>query len=337
MIGILTDPGVGGTFLTWSLHYLAGHNEYYSVRNRQRVELPTNPVVFKNAHQFKPNQPTTHSTYQEIILDLLNTETTGFHTIYFHNFFGSTSTQDTGTELAIQHLCQHADKIVTLFQSKEFNYQLRYIPRDSVPNWFDPTEQLTDADDIWENFTDYFFKESKDLFQKQQLINKWDQREFLALNLRPFNPLTINGMFNYNVSHYALDTVELYNTFDESVKDLATYLEIRIDQDRYKLWNNIYHTWKKIHTQQQMFTWYFDKIINYIINGYSMDLTRFNLDIVQEACIQHYLIYNHNLNFKTWQLEKFTNTEHLHTLLESNMHPVSNYQHNTTEKRCVFK
>ena len=53
-----------------------------------------------------------------------------------------------------------------------------------------------------------------------------------------------------------------------------------------------------------------------------MDLTRFDLDVIQEAFIQRELIYKHNLNLKTFQLEKFINTQQLHNLLEPNIHPL---------------
>jgi hypothetical protein len=49
-----------------------------------------------------------------------------------------------------------------------------------------------------------------------------------------------------------------------------------------------------------------------------MDLNRFNLDIVQEAAIQHILLYKHSLSIKTWQLEKFNNTKQINALLEPN-------------------
>ena len=74
-----------------------------------------------------------------------------------------------------------------------------------------------------------------------------------------------------------------------------------------------------------LFVAYFDKIINYIIEGYELNLDKFNLDLVQEAAIQHELIYKHNLNLKTWQLTKFTNTRQLHNLLEPNIHPLTTY------------
>jgi hypothetical protein len=91
------------------------------------------------------------------------------------------------------------------------------------------------------------------------------------------------------------------------------------------MWIKIYADWKKFHYQRLMFCWYFDQIVNYIINGYYMDLSRFNLDIMQEACIQHHLIYQHDLNLKTFNLKKFYNTQQLHQLLEKNPHPLPQY------------
>ena len=90
----------------------------------------------------------------------------------------------------------------------------------------------------------------------------------------------------------------------------------------YQKWLLIYNQWKNVHKQKLMFVWYFDTIINNILQGIDFDLIRFNLDITQEATIQHFLIYKHNLNFKTWQLIKFTNTRQLHELLEPNIHPL---------------
>ena len=54
-----------------------------------------------------------------------------------------------------------------------------------------------------------------------------------------------------------------------------------------------------------------------------MDLESFELDIMQEAAIQRELIYKYNLNFKTWQLEKFQSTRQLHALLEPNIHSLN--------------
>ena len=61
-------------------------------------------------------------------------------------------------------------------------------------------------------------------------------------------------------------------------------------------------------------------IIESILKNNYIDLTKFNLDIVQEATIQHELLYKHNLNLKTWQLEKFMDSKQLHSLLEPNIY-----------------
>jgi hypothetical protein len=63
-----------------------------------------------------------------------------------------------------------------------------------------------------------------------------------------------------------------------------------------------------------------DEIINLIIEGRPMDLKRFDLDVLQESVIQHFLLYKHNLNLKTFGLEKFENTLQLHNLLEPNVY-----------------
>jgi hypothetical protein len=93
-----------------------------------------------------------------------------------------------------------------------------------------------------------------------------------------------------------------------------------MDEDRYQKWLPIYNIWKRNHTTGLRFSWYFESIINNILQGIDFDLVRFDLDIQQEAAIQHVLIYKHNLNLKTWQLTKFTNTKQLHQLLEPNTH-----------------
>jgi len=57
-----------------------------------------------------------------------------------------------------------------------------------------------------------------------------------------------------------------------------------------------------------------------------MDLSRFELNLNQEASIQHVLIYKYDLNLKTWGLEKFpNNTKKLHELLEPNIHKITQY------------
>ena len=67
IIGIIADGNKGGTFLSWTLHYLAGHKEYFSCQDGKFIELPTNILTDVNAHGFQPNQPNTLIQFKEYL------------------------------------------------------------------------------------------------------------------------------------------------------------------------------------------------------------------------------------------------------------------------------
>jgi hypothetical protein len=331
MIAVLADPHAGGTFLTWSLHYLAGHKKYYNAKIQSWEPLVDNPVTTINAHGFTPNLSTTVDMFNRLLNAITKTPTDTFHTMYLHNTEFITkdkivSSYNAETVACITKIMEVVNKRIVLTTKQEHSlYHSKYTQRMLTQKWTDQSTFNKTNDEQHNDFINFFFNESQQVWSQQQLDNIWDRREFLALNCRPFNIIRITPNINLTQNHYTIDTFDLYNTFDESVIALFDYLEVKIDRSNLNLWYDVYQTWRKIHFNRLIFVWYFDQIINYIIHGYDMDLSRFNLDIVQEATIQHYLIYKHNLNLKTWQLEKFKNTKQLHNLLEPNTHLLGNY------------
>ena len=325
MIAVLTDPAVGGTFLTWSLHYLAGHQQYYLAQNESYIDVPLDPLTDRNSHNFKPNQPSSLDSFNDIFNILLNCPTDDFHTIYFHNFKYSTESVNADQVVAVNRLVDKKVKIVVASNSKNSNlYNVCYTPRSDITwSWHNPDYKLTTPDDIFKDFVTHFFSDSMSAWGDTNLISYWDRREFIALNFKFDKTVHIEPNIDVAVDYYTVDTMELFNTFDVEVVDLFDYLDCPIDYSRWNHWINIYSNWRKKHYKRLQFMWYFDKIIDYVINGRNFDLSRFDLDLMQEATIQHELIYKHNLNLKTWQLEKFSNTKQLHQLLEPNIHNLS--------------
>jgi len=324
LIAVLTDPAVGGTFLTWSLHYLAGHDVYFSAKNNSTVELPGNPLTKINSHNFIANQPLTIDEFTQVFDCLIHQPTDTFHTVYLHNFIHSTESADADLERSIDLIAEHAEKIVVVSNSENSNlYHAAYELRSGTAHLWSTNKVVNDPDEIFNDFVEHFFKHSADKWNALELTDPWDRREFIALNFDFNKTLHIKPNVDPNISCYNIDTMELFNTFDHGVKDLFEYLEIPIANERYLTWCDIYHTWQEQHRNRMQFVWYFDTIINGILHGEDIDLTRFQLDLVQEAAIQNHLIYNYNFNLKTWQLEKFTNTQQLHNLLESNFHDLS--------------
>jgi len=321
LISILTDPAVGGTFLTWSIHFLAGDKQYFSTKDNAWKTICDNPISeHNNAHQFKANQPLNKIEFDKIFSQLTNTSTSNFHTVYFHNFQHSTESYCKDLSSSISQLSEINSKIVKLTVNKKHHlYNVKYNPRTVIPKWTDNTLPLS-INEYWDDFIEFFYKKDIQQWRESNLTSIWDRREFLALNLRPEKYINIGSNINLKLPHYSIDSFDLYNTFDQTVDCLFDFLELTIDVNQKQQWDIVYRQWQKIHTQSMLFVWYFDEIIDAVINNYYMDLSRFKLDLIQESIIQHHLIYNHNLNLKSWQLDKFTDTRQLHNLLESNPH-----------------
>lgn len=317
MIAILADPGVGGTFLTWSIYYLSGKTHYFSAQHGI-LEVPQNPLTANNAHGFASNVIWNEADFENFFPKILNQPTT--ECIYIHQFFKHVGTQD-----AVSTVCNHATKIVVLSLTEDqVLYNCKYTKRaDAVPAHLTDC-MLSDSNDVYNDFVLYFYKDSKEQWDNKNLTNVWDKREFIALSFDPFVHNSILNYINPATTYHQIDTMDMWTNFDQSVTELFDYLGTELNQSRYQSWLPIYTHWKQQHTNRLRFMWYFKPIIDNILKGIDFDLTRFELDIQQEAAIQHELIYKHNLNFKTWELIKFTNTKQLHTLLEPNTHDLNN-------------
>lgn len=322
MIAVLTDPAVGGTFVTWSLHYLAGHEKYYQAKNQSWTPVPADPLTASNSHNFHPNQPLTAEEFDQVFDGLLATPTDQFHTMYLHNFIHTTKSVDPELITRIQKISAHNSQLVVVSNSPSMSlYHAGYRSRSGSANlWSQPGQVSTNATEIFDDFVKHFFKDSHETWNQLELNEVWDQREFIALNFDFSQTQHIAPNINAGIDYYHLNTQDLFNTFDTTIRNLFAYLNLSIDPQRWTTWQVIYQQWRQCHYRRLQFAWYFDDIIHAIIHGQEIDLSRFDLDLVQEAAIQSTLIRKHNLNLKTWQLKQFSSTQQLHDLLETNIH-----------------
>lgn len=314
MIAIIADPDIGGTFLTWSIYYLTGKLDYFSVKNNSQITLPDNPLTSKNAHGFSANQLTRSKNLDHYLSALSNKDQD--ECIYMHQF-------RTNTKETVEKLCSSASRTIVLsISSDHIFYNCKYQKRSDFTLAWTSDADLTDPDDIYNDFIAYFFKESKQRWDSEGLKDIWDTREFIALSIDPYNH---DSILNYvdDKNAYYLNALDLWTNFTQTIRSLFDYLHIKIDESRYQQWEIVYAQWKKVHTNRLNFCQKFNTIIDNILRGTNFDLVSFDLDICQEAAIQHVLIYQHHLNLKTWLLTKFNNTKQLHDLLEPNRHDLS--------------
>lgn len=304
----------------------------FSVHNNKYVPLIDNPVQERNSHKFRPNQFKNSKDIcgaVDILKNLDNSDTHKTNVMYVHSFY--------------YHLDKHKDWHISIDKIIKSNCPLIIVrlPKQyvlyhglAVKRAFGSFDRQTPHDrnqiETFEINIKEFFHEASDKWKNKNLTNIYDKREFIALNFRPFDTTQYDKMFNMLPHDKTLHlvSIDVWENLDNTIHDIMKFLNIQINETRFEKWSNIYNEWKKLHTKRVMWCWYYDQIIEYIINGFDMDLTRFDLDIFQEATIQHTMLYKYDLNFKTFELDKFVNTKQLHSLLEPNHHPLQNYEYN---------
>ena len=323
-VAIITDTKVGGTFITWSILWLSGQSEYFSAYANRQLNLVSNPITDKNSHQFKANQAIDITDVETILSKL--PKDNNLHHLYFHILrrINQAYTEEDSlniTKQGIELAAKNFDKIIVVSNPKEYNLYQCSIKQRGAAISNDGKRFIHNNEDALNEFILGFFQES---FNKWKNLDKiWDKREFIALNFNPYQKLYIRDCHEFDFDFFDLPAHAAWLSLDSYIKDILDYCNLELDNTRFIHWQQIYNQWKHLHHDRIRFCWFFNTIIENILAGRDMDLTKFDLDIVREAAIQHELIYKHNLNFKTWQLEKFVNTKQLHNLLEPNIHPLS--------------
>ena len=92
IIGILTDPGVGGTFVDWTINYLLGHS------------VTDHPIQPTNAHGHIPTKPNNPLKFDKWLQEV---DTTQISTIYMHNFGNVSLTKSTDSYCPDTAKCVH--------------------------------------------------------------------------------------------------------------------------------------------------------------------------------------------------------------------------------------
>lgn len=315
-ICIITDPETGGTFVDWTIYYLSGATEYFSLIKKTNLPLPHNPLNNTNAHGFRGSKIGWPETFN-YDFDLAKSQP-NLQTMYFHHLrrdIPESNDLHVPTQNAIHRAMAESDKqIFITLKPKHELYRCGYNRRILGPRLDDPSQNYSSHEEEHQHFVQTFFNTTDINNWQQQDI--WDKREYLALSL----PI---GHYNSSIRPYVSDTgyqqdaFELYTKFD--IFAMFDYLDKKIDQTRLAHWKHIYKKWQTFHQQRVKFTLDFDQIVDAILHNKALDLVKYKLDLVQEAAIQK-TIMSYGLNFKTWQLNKFQNTQQLHSLLEPNIH-----------------
>jgi hypothetical protein len=102
------------------------------------------------------------------------------------------------------------------------------------------------------------------------------------------------------------------------MKKVLQFLGLECKEERIDTWCEIHAVWSWIHTPYLDFCNDIHEIIECIVNNKSMDLTKYNLDVLKEAVILHLLMFKHDLNLKLPVDHLPQDTQLIFSLLEEN-------------------
>jgi hypothetical protein len=336
IVCLLSESSVGCTFVDWSINFLAGKDQYYSFAQKTWIPLVSNPLTECNAHLHDRNHPGGIENCITMIQQAKNMPDTGLYSMY--PFTGETDHVRKTLKINLEEsdekeFCQleqdwHADEFSRIFDYCANNSKVIFIYNNKSINWFRLFSHLRmvhnmsideQAEIAYRKQS--FHKKSINHWKSLGLENIWDIRERQALDIRPLDTSTdkLTDLCDFSLSHFRASVCDLWHRGIELFHQIMMYLDIPIDPVRLTQWIPIYHEWVQKPLALMQFGDAFDDTIKCIVNGWYKELPELSFD--QEVIIQHALIYQHNLNLKTWQLEKFPrNTIDLHRLLEPNTH-----------------
>lgn len=334
-IAIASYYSVGGTFIDWSIHFLNNQDLYFDLDNKKWINLTSNPITSSNAHGHKKNHPFSINKVQsyfanssqlldssivsfyagpeqyDTVAKELNISASQFEDPEIFNQIHSTRTQS--YKKLVEFLAIHCNKLIVINYSNDLWSSL-YLKQGRAQRKFESDSPYTDAREL-------FFARSSTQWKDLGLTNIWDIREQTALNQRLIELPIDNPVIKTN--HYWLDAREFWINGKQQILSIMKYLELDVDTDRYNTWMSIFDQWQEIQSKSLQFSLTCKHIVNSIVENSYYELPELSFE--QEAIIQHFLIYRFNLNLKTWQLTSFPkNTQDLHKLLETNIHPIDN-------------
>ena len=320
----------GGHFIDWSIQYVCGKiensSDYFNKKNWHHHRSIRTPGFSATVKKIRELQTNSNNLFENIYVSMADFQKS------LEKMFEPGITIENSTHeqriAAINYSHNDYKQLYQWAQSQKFipvtfDYcesdllSVMYNDRHTVDLYQRPVDS---QEELYKQYINFFFNENQEKFTDKQI---WDQREMLALMYRfdIFKISNLQEIFINSLPHLYYNTDDIWNNFIPVLKEICSVLGLNVDPDRFQTWCGIYKEWRNVH--DPAFGRHLDRIIDAIVNNKFMVLDRFDLNFAKEVIIQNQLIFKHNLNLKTWNLEKFpNNTKDLHKLLEPNTHAI---------------
>jgi hypothetical protein len=313
--GILGCSGCGGTFLDWSLHYLAGDHEHWTLlcdldrrhvnpdfltandawqKYSTRGSVPHNSLLKNTAHAHAKTHPT-QFTLPRVLELFAQYNTDPLQTFYYFDNLASN-----------QHSTIH-NHIVKSYPAVHFiTYAYCHTDIDTI--FCMQFEKLPRMQELYGQAL------------RSQLIDDdiWTRREIFALAYAK----TVYGQTCAEKilpadNNFVLQFQDFFFHLPEIIDKIFDYLQIKIDQQRWDNWCQVYAQYQ--HNNSTQFFLDLPMILAAIVNNQHWDLAKYNMTFAKEVVLTRHLLYNHNYALRAHGLTHIgTNTQDWYRVLEPN-------------------
>jgi hypothetical protein len=332
---------VGCTFVDWSLHFLSNRSHYYRAAEKSIIPLVSDPSKANNSHGHYKNHPAGADHTIQFVQRFQDQTDLNFCSMYpvpMHvdvamrqlDIDQPKLSNSTQWKKVMQYIADDYQTLIdqcctqgigTVYIDPDPTLNLYFLSIRSLDRLMLSDRPADNESNLINEYHNTFFQNSIDHWQTQNLNNTWDIRDRMALDTRPFDRIEDRYSLKFSHPHLWINSAELWNHGTDTILNIMNFLDLPVHANKWKQWLPIYQRWHTMQQQHLKFAYQFNHIIDAIVNNFYYKLEKLSLS--QEVAIQHALIYQHNLNLKTWQLEQFpSNTQDIHKLLESNIHPI---------------
>jgi len=317
IVGILGCSGCGGTFLDWTVHYLRGDIDHwtlqsnYSARIRNNdfitntdrwntyarlVTIPDDPLNKNTAHNHGKSHPTTE-TLPYVVDEFRQQPQDRVYTFYYMD----SMTRDQGSTIHNDIVARFDDvKFIAYTYSTSSVDAICYLQLDKLPQMIVRYAETLDLD-----FT---------------AMPVWEQREILSISYpKIISGQTLNETMQEHSNCFLLDFDNFFVDLPSKIQKIFEFLNFTIDRTRWNHWLSVYQKWQQSSGYQ--FYQDIDRIVDAIVSGQSVDLTKYSITFGKEVVIASKLLYNYNLALKSAGVADLTqNTQQWHSILEPNVY-----------------
>ena len=271
MIIAFTSLHTGGaTFLDWSFHYLKGNDHFWN-HEKGLMPLTSDPLQDINAHNHFKNHPGQFKGWHKFIemAEKRSANSTDDITFYpCESDMGPTEWVDN-----VNQLVSKGVRVVIIKKTLEYPYA-------------DERVSIT-----YQQAIESFLNEHPEI-DKETSNNKL--RRLCSLRIIGDQQSWIekidSAFAHLDEKVIVVNDIDYINDTENSVKMIFSRLNSKIDQERLIKWRPIRNKWNQTYWAGLQLYLDLPKIINGIVDGTDLDLTKYNIGFFQESVIMAHLM-----------------------------------------------